>query len=63
LTGPPDELQKVWKDYGVTVMDDGETHSNLLYVIDPAGDIRETFLSDSEPSKIESDVSLLLKGK
>lgn len=63
LTGSPEELQKVWKDYGVTVMDDGETHSNFLYVIDPAGNIRETFLSDTEPAKIESDVSLLLKGK
>lgn len=63
LTGSPEELQKVWNDYGVTVMDDGETHSNFLYVIDPAGNIRETFLSDSDPDKIASDVSRLLKGK
>jgi protein SCO1/2 len=63
VPGSPEELQKVWKDYGVTVMDGGETHGNFLYVIDPAGNVRETFLSDSEPDDIASDVSLLLKGK
>ena len=63
LTGSPEQLQKAWHDYGVTVLDGGETHSNFLYVIDPAGDIRETFQSDSDPDKIASDVSLLLKGK
>ena len=63
LTGSPEELQKVWHDYGVTVLNGGETHSNFLYVIDPSGNIRETFVSDSAPDKIASDVSLLLKGK
>jgi len=63
LTGSPEELQKTWIDYGVTVMDGGETHSNYLYMIDPSGNIRETFLSDSDPDKIASDVNLLLKGK
>jgi protein SCO1/2 len=63
LTGSPEELQKVWKDYGVTVMDGGETHSTFLYVIDLAGNIRETLLPDSEPVDIAADVSLLLKGK
>ena len=63
LTGPLDELQKTWKDYGVTVEDSGETHSTYLYVIDPAGNVRETFLPDSEPNTIASDIRLLLKGK
>ena len=63
LTGTPAELQKVWKDYGVTVEEGGETHSTFLYVIDPAGNVRETFLPDAEPSDIAKDVSLLLKGK
>lgn len=63
LTGTPAELQKAWKDYGVTVEQGGETHSLYLYVIDPAGNIRETFLPDSEPTDIAKDVSLLLKGK
>jgi hypothetical protein len=34
-----------------------------LYVIDPAGDIRETFLPDTEPQDLAADVALLLKGK
>jgi protein SCO1 len=63
LTGTPAELQKAWKDYGVTVEAGGETHSTYLYVIDPAGDVRETFLPDTEPGDIAGDVDLLLKGK
>jgi len=63
LTGTPQELQKVWKDYGVTVENGGETHSIYLYVIDPSGNVRETFLPDSEPNDIAADVKLLLKEK
>ncbi len=63
LTGTPTELEKAWKDYGVVVEDGGETHSTSIYVIDPAGNLRETFLPDTETSDISADVSLLLKGK
>jgi protein SCO1/2 len=63
LTGTSGELRKAWIDYGVTVEAGGETHSTYLYVIDPSGDVRETFLPDAEPNQIASDVSLLLKGK
>jgi protein SCO1/2 len=63
LTGTPAELQKAWSDYGVTVADGGETHSTFLYVIDPTGNVRETFLPDSEPNDIAKDMNLLLKGK
>jgi protein SCO1 len=63
LTGTPAALQKVWNDYGVTVENGGETHSTFLYVIDPAGNVRETFLPDAQPNDIARDVSLLLKGK
>ena len=62
LTGALPELQKTWQDYGVTVEDGGETHSTYLYVIDPAGDIRETFTPDTEPQVIAADLQLLLKG-
>jgi protein SCO1 len=62
LTGTTEELQKVWSDYGVTVEDGGETHSTFLYVIDPAGNLRETFLPDSVPADIGADVGLLLDG-
>jgi protein SCO1/2 len=63
LTGSQAELQKAWKDYGVTVEEGGETHSTYLYVIDPAGNVRETFLPDSEPQDIAHDLKLLVKGK
>jgi protein SCO1 len=63
LTGTVEELQTTWKDYGVTVEDGGETHSTYVYVVDPTGNIRETFLSDSEPDVIAADVKLLLDGK
>ncbi len=63
LTGTPGELQEVWKDYGVTVEAGGETHYTFLYVIDPTGNVRETFLPDTEPKDIAGDLRLLLKGK
>src|ERR1041384_4406850 len=63
LTGTTAELQKTWKDYGVTVEEGGETHSTLLYVIDPAGNAGETFLPDTEPNDIAADVKLMLNGK
>lgn len=63
LTGTQAELEKAWKDYGVTVEDGGETHSTYLYVIDPSGYLRETFLPDFEPNEIAADAGLLLKGK
>lgn len=63
VTGTPAELQKAWRDYGVAVEDGGETHSTYLYVIDPAGNVRETFLPDAEPNEIAADIALLLRGK
>jgi protein SCO1 len=63
LTGSIPDLQKTWQDYGVTVEDGGETHSTFLYVIDPAGNIRETFLPDTEPQDIAADLRLLLREK
>jgi len=63
LTGAAAELEKTWADYGVMVEDGGETHTTFLYVIDPAGNLRETFSPESEPEVIAADVSLLLQGK
>jgi len=63
LTGSPGDLQRAWRDYGVSVEAGGESHSIFLYVIDPAGNVRETFLPDAEPNQIAADVGLLLKGK
>jgi protein SCO1 len=60
LTGSPDELAGVWKDYGVTVLNGGETHSNFIYVIDRAGNLRLTFLPDTPPEDAASDLKILL---
>ena len=63
LVGTPDDLAKVWRDYGVTVEDGGETHSYFIYVIDPTGNFRETFLPDSTPADMAADVRMLASGK
>ncbi len=63
LLGTPDQLTKVWQDYGVTVEDSGATHSYFIYVIDRGGNFRETFLPDSQPGDIASDVQMLLAEK
>jgi protein SCO1/2 len=60
LTGTPAQLATAWKDYGVTVMDGGETHSNYIYVIDTSGNLVETFLPDAGPADIAADIRTLL---
>jgi protein SCO1/2 len=62
LYGTPDELAKVWGDYGVAVEDGGETHSDFTFVIDRSGNLRETFLPDSLPAEEAADTNLLLSG-
>jgi len=63
LTGTPAELAKAWSDYGVTVLDNGETHSNFIYVIDRAGNLRLTFLPDTPPDDEAADLRILLAEK
>ena len=63
LTGTDEQLAQVWKDYGVAVENGGEAHSNFVYVIDPAGNFRETFLPDSQSDDIAADLRLLLGEK
>ena len=63
LTGTPEELQNVWRDYGVAVMDAGATHSNRVYVIDRAGSLRLTFPYEMEPDAMASDLRILLGEK
>ena len=59
LLGTPTELAKAWKDYNVAVLDGGETHSSLTYVVDKKGDLRETFSPDTSPDDIASDLKIL----
>ncbi|HTP00041.1 MAG TPA: SCO family protein [Anaerolineales bacterium] len=63
LVGSPEDLAQVWKDYGVTVEDGGETHSYFVYVIDPSGRFRETFLPDSEPADMAADIRQFAQGR
>jgi protein SCO1/2 len=60
LLGTPDQLAKSWKDYGVTVLDGGETHSSFTYVVDKKGELRETFVPDATPDNVASDLKVLL---
>jgi protein SCO1/2 len=60
IPGSVDELKKVWNDYGVVVLDGGETHSSLTYVIDKQGNIQLTFDPEAAPEDIASDLKILL---
>lgn len=63
LTGTPEELQKVYGDYGVAVLDGGETHSSRVYVVDRNGKLRVTFPSEMQPNEMASDLKILLGEK
>jgi len=60
IPGRYDDLKKVWDGYGVTVLDGGETHSSLTYVIDKSGDLRVTFDPDTSPEDIAHDLEIML---
>jgi protein SCO1/2 len=60
VTGTQDQLQPIWNDYGVMVLDGGETHSAYVYVIDQNGDLRLTFDTEMSPDEIASDLKTLL---
>lgn len=62
FTGTLSDLEPVWVDYGVMVMDGGETHSSRVYVIDPDGNWRLTYPSATDPKEIISDLELLIQG-
>ncbi len=61
LTGSMEQLQPIWKDYGVTVQDGGETHSSYTYLIDPNGNLRLTYPYPSTPEEISADLKILFK--
>jgi len=60
IPGTPEQLAKIWSDYGVEVLDGGETHSSYTYVVDRGGKQRLTFLPDSTPDDIAHDLKILL---
>jgi protein SCO1/2 len=61
FTGDKAQLQPVWKDFGVTVLDNGETHSTIVYLIDPQGNLRLTYSSSTKPEDIVADLKRLFK--
>jgi protein SCO1/2 len=63
LTGSLTDLASVYQAYGVTVLDNGETHSTRVYVIDQNGMLGLTFPYGLVPSDIEHDLRMVMKGK
>jgi len=61
LVGSPAQLQSIWKDYGVTVLDGGETHSSYTYLIDPKGNLIMTYAYPANPEGVSSDLKILFK--
>jgi len=63
LTSSQTILQPIWAAYGVTVLDNGETHSSYLYLIDPQGNLIATYPLLSTSDGITSDLQHLIRGK
>jgi protein SCO1/2 len=60
ITGSFDELQKIWDGYGVEVLDGGETHTSLIYVVDQQGSLRLRIDADTSPQDMTADLKILL---
>jgi protein SCO1/2 len=60
IPGSPDQLEKIWKDYDVDVLEGGETHSSYTYVIDRRGKLRVNFTPETSAEDIVSDLKNLL---
>jgi protein SCO1 len=63
LTGSASDLEAVYQDYGVTVLDNGETHSTRVYVIDRNGMLGLTLPAGMTPVDIEHDLRIVLESK
>ena len=63
IPGTLDQLTKVWNEYGVEVLDGGETHSSYTYVIDRSGKQRLNFSPDTTPADMVHDLKILLAEK
>lgn len=69
LTGKLNELEAVWKSYGVyRAKREGGTalgylmdHSSRIYVVDPLGNLRITYTDDTQPDDIARDIRHLLE--
>ena len=61
LVGSQAQLQQIWKEYGVTVLDGGETHSSYTYLIDPKGNLIMTYSYPANADGVAADLKKLLK--
>jgi|WetSurSiteA1Bulk_404760.scaffolds.fasta_scaffold22447_2 protein SCO1 len=60
VTGQTADLASAWENYGVSVLDDGTTHSARVYVIDSTSRLRMTFPAEMSPDDMVSDLLLLM---
>jgi len=63
LTSSFNVLQNIWAEYGVTVLDNGETHTSYVYLIDPQGNLIATYPLLENADGITADLKYLLSGK
>jgi protein SCO1/2 len=63
LTSTKENLQPVWAAYGVAVLDNGETHSSYLYLIDRTGNMIATYPLLQNADGITSDLKYLISKK
>jgi len=63
LTSSLNVLQNIWAEYGVTVMDEGETHTSYVYLIDPQGNLIATYPLLENADGITVDLKHLLSEK
>jgi protein SCO1 len=63
LTSSLSNLQQVWKEFGVTVLANGETHSAYVYLIDNQGNLIATYPALQNSKEITADMRTILSGK
>jgi len=60
IPGRMEQLKPIWNDYGVTVLDGGETHSSYIYAVDKHGNLRLLMNADLTSEDIAHDLNILL---
>ena len=63
LTASLTNLEPVWKEFGVTVLANGETHSAYVYLIDNQGNMIATYPALQNAKDITADMKAILSGK
>ena len=63
LTSSEADLQPIWSAYGVTVLDNGETHTSYLYLVDPQGYLIATYPLLENADGITVDLQHLIKSQ